>query len=273
MEEKIIIIDKLSINCRFFGGNDKPAVLVLHGWGVGSEAWVEAAVMLAQKDYRVIVPDMPGFGKSAVPDKPWTVDDYVGWTKEFADKLGLDSFVLMGHSFGGQVAAKFCTICPKRVDKLVLCAAAVVRKPRLGSRQILAKYLAKTKIIFQNIPFGIYPVLRKIVYRIAGTRDYAQLQGVMAQTFLNVVGESVIESAKRIKTLTLIVWGDKDRETPIEDAHGINKAIAGSRLEIIPGAGHKLHRTHPQELAKIICQFLMSNIKIQMSNKAQNQNV
>ncbi|MFZ3073513.1 MAG: alpha/beta hydrolase, partial [Minisyncoccales bacterium] len=155
-----------------------------------------------------------------------------------------------------QVAAKFCAICPNKVDKLVLCAAAVIRKPRLGSRQILAKYLAKTKIIFQNIPFGIYPVLRKIVYRIAGTRDYAQLQGVMAQTFLNVVGENVIEAAKRIKTPTLIVWGDKDRETPIEDAREINKAIAGSRLEIIPGAGHKLHRTHTAELAKTISQFL-----------------
>jgi len=256
MEEKIIIIDKLSINCKFFGGNDKPAVLILHGWGVGSEAWVEAAVLLAQEDYRVIVPDMPGFGKSAVPEKPWVVDDYVEWIKEFTDKLGMNGLILIGHSFGGQVATKFTATRPNNVSSLILCAAAVIRKPRLGSRQILAKYLAKTKIIFQNIPFGIYPVLRKIVYRIAGTRDYAQLQGVMAQTFLNVVGENVIEAAKRIKTPTLIVWGDKDRETPIEDAREINKAIAGSRLEIIPGAGHKLHRTHTAELAKTISQFL-----------------
>jgi pimeloyl-ACP methyl ester carboxylesterase len=214
------------------------------------------AELMAKEGYRVIVPDMPGFGKSAVPEKPWTVDDYVEWVKDFADKLEMDGFILIGHSFGGQVAAKFCAICPKKVDKLVLCAAAVVRKPRLGSRQLVAKYLAKTKIIFQNIPFGIYPVLRKIVYRIAGTRDYAQLQGVMAQTFLNVAGESVIESAKRIKTLTLIVWGDKDRETPTEDAREINNAIAGSRLEIIPDAGHKLHRTHAQILAEKIINFL-----------------
>lgn len=88
MEERKIIIDQLSINCRFFGGNDKPAVLVLHGWGVGSEAWVEAAVMLAQEDYRVIVPDMPGFGKSEVPEKPWTVDDYVEWVKDLPISWG-----------------------------------------------------------------------------------------------------------------------------------------------------------------------------------------
>ena len=256
MEEKKIIIDQLSINCKFFGGNDKPAVLVLHGWGVGSDAWVEAAVLLAQENCRVIVPDMPGFGKSETPARAWSVDDYVKWAGDFTAAIGLENFILIGHSFGGQIASKFCATNLEKVDKLILCAAAVIRKPRLGSRQLVAKYLAKTKIIFQNIPFGIYPVLRKIVYRIAGTRDYAQLQGVMVQTFLNVAGESVIESAKRIKTLTLIVWGDKDRETPTEDAREVNNAIAGSRLEIIPGAGHKLHRTHAQILAEKIINFL-----------------
>jgi pimeloyl-ACP methyl ester carboxylesterase len=261
MFEYKILINNFLVNHKIFGASFDKAlagvpILVLHGWGVGSESWVGVAELMAKEGYRVIVPDMPGFGKSAVPEKPWTVDDYVEWVKDFADKLEMDGFILIGHSFGGQVAAKFCAICPKKVDKLVLCAAAVVRKPRLGSRQLVAKYLAKTKIIFQNIPFGIYPVLRKIVYRIAGTRDYAQLQGVMAQTFLNVVGESVIESAKRIKTLTLIVWGDKDRETPTEDAREINNAIAGSRLEIIPDAGHKLHRTHAQILAEKIINFL-----------------
>lgn len=261
MFEYKILINNFLVNHKIFGASFDKAlagvpILVLHGWGVGSESWVGVAELMAKEGYRVIVPDMPGFGKSAVPEKPWTVDDYVEWVKDFADKLEMDGFILIGHSFGGQVAAKFCAICPKRVDKLVLCAAAVVRKPRLGSRQLVAKYLAKTKIIFQNIPFGIYPVLRKIVYRIAGTRDYAQLQGVMAQTFLNVAGESVIESAKRIKTLTLIVWGDKDRETPTEDAREINNAIAGSRLEIIPDAGHKLHRTHAQILAEKIINFL-----------------
>lgn len=261
MFEYKILINNFLVNHKIFGASFDKAlagvpILVLHGWGVGSESWVGVAELMAKEGYRVIVPDMPGFGKSAVPEKPWTVDDYVEWVKDFADKLEMDGFILIGHSFGGQVAAKFCAICPKKVDKLVLCAAAVVRKPRLGSRQILAKYLAKTKIIFQNIPFGIYPVLRKIVYRIAGTRDYAQLQGVMAQTFLNVVGESVLGEARKIKTPTLIIWGDKDRETPIEDAREINNAIAGSRLEIIPGAGHKLHRTHAQILAEKIINFL-----------------
>lgn len=260
MEEKKTI-KGLEVNYKSFGSSsyakalEDKTILVLHGWGAGSEAWVETAVMIAQEGYRVIVPDMPGFGKSEAPERAWNVDDYVEWVNNFTKELKLDRFVLIGHSFGGQAAAKFAARYPEKIDKLVLCAAAVVRRPRLGSRQLLAKYLAKTKVIFQNIPFGIYPVLRKIVYRISGTRDYSQLQGVMAQTFLNVVAESVLDEAKQIKTPTLIVWGDKDRETPIEDAHAINEAIANSRLEIIPGAGHKLHRTHPDILVKIITNF------------------
>ena len=254
MEEKKIIIDQLSINCKTFGRGK--AVLVLHGWGVGSDSWVEAAVLIAQDGFQVIVPDMPGFGKSETPKTAWSVDDYVDWVKNFADELKLGKFILMGHSFGGQVAAKFAAKHPDKVDALVLCAAAVIRKPRLGSRQRLAKFAARGKFFFQKVPLGIYPVLRKIVYRIAGTRDYARLQGVMAQTFLNVVGENVIDSAKRIKAPALVVWGDGDNETPVEDAHEINRAIAGSRLKIIKGGGHKLHRTHAQELAGIMNLFI-----------------
>ena len=254
MEEKRIKANNLSIGYKIFGQGK--AVLVLHGWGVGSDSWVEAAVLLAQDGFQAIVPDMPGFGKSETPQRPWNVDDYVDWVKNFTDELKLGKFILMGHSFGGQVAAKFAAKHPDKVDALVLCAAAVIRKPRLGSRQRLAKFAARGKIFFQKIPLGIYPVLRKIVYRIAGTRDYARLQGVMAQTFLNVVGENVIDSAKRIKAPALVVWGDGDNETPVEDAHEINRAIAGSRLKIIKGGGHKLHRTHAQELAGIMNLFI-----------------
>lgn len=254
MEEKKIKIDSLEANYKIFGAGQ--AILVLHGWGIGSDAWMETAVLLAQGGYKLIVPDMPGFGESEVSKTAWTVDDYVDWVKNFADELKLDKFVLLGHSFGGQVATKFGALYPEKIDKLILCAAAVIRKPRLGSRQRLAKFLARGKVFFKNIPFGIYPALRKIVYRISGARDYARLRGVMAQTFLNIVSEGMLESAKQIKMPTLIVWGDKDTETPLEDAREINWAIANSRLKIISGAGHKLHRTHAQELANIIFQFL-----------------
>lgn len=267
MEEKEIIIDKLSINYKNFGGNNGPAVLVLHGWGVGSDSWVEAAVLLAQEGlatpehcakagYRVVVPDMPGFGKSAVPARAWMVDDYVEWVKHFAEALKLDKFVLIGHSFGGQVAAKFAAIYPNKVDKLILCAAAVIRRERLGRRQKIARFLSKGKINKKYIPFGIYPVLRKIVYCIGGAKDYALAQGVMAEIFQNVSKYNALPYAYQVKTPTLIVWGDKDNETPVEDAHEINRAITGSRLEIISDAGHKLHRTHTQELAGIINSFL-----------------
>jgi len=202
------------------------------------------------------VPDMPGFGKSEAPARAWNVDDYVEWVKHFADMLKLDKFILMGHSFGGQVSVKFAAIFPNKVDKLVLCAAAVIRRERLGRRQKIARFLSKGKIDKKYIPFGIYPVLRKIVYRIGGAKDYALAQGVMAGIFQNVSKYDALPYAHQVKTPTLIVWGNKDNETPVEDAHEINRAIAGSRLEIISEAGHKLHRTHTQELKNIIFQFL-----------------
>jgi pimeloyl-ACP methyl ester carboxylesterase len=254
MQEQKITIEGLEINYKTIGKG--LPILILHGWGVGSEAWVGVAEVLAGNGFRVIVPDMPGFGKSDAPEMAWNVDNYVDWVKIFSKTLNLDKFVLMGHSFGGQVAAKFCAVYPDKVDKLILCAAAVIRKPRLGSRQQLAKHLSKAKVFLRHIPFGIYPVLRKVVYKIAGTKDYSQLQGVMAQTFLNVVKESVLDSAKKITVPTLIVWGDKDKETPPEDAHELNSSLINSKLITISGAGHKLHRTHTAELVRLVVDFL-----------------
>lgn len=262
MEERKITIENLEVNYKIFGSSSRAkasedkTILVLHGWGAGSDAWVEAAVLMVQEGYQVIVPDMPGFGKSQAPKTAWRVDDYVDWVKNFADELKLKEFILIGHSFGGQAAAKFCAAHPERVDKLVLCAAAIIRRERLGRRQKIARFLSQGKIMEKYIPFGIYSLLRKAVYRVGGSKDYAMAQGIMAQIFQNVSKEDALERVRQIKAPTLIVWGEKDNETLLVDAYEISHQLINSKLITIPEAGHKLHRTHPQELKNIIFQFL-----------------
>ena len=72
----------------------------------------------------------------------------------------------------------------------------------------------------------------------------------MKQTYLNVVTDDVSFNLPFIKVPTIIIWGDKDDSTPIENAHLINEKIKNSKLVIIPGAGHDLNKKQPEILAE-----------------------
>ncbi|MFA6376817.1 MAG: alpha/beta hydrolase, partial [Candidatus Paceibacterota bacterium] len=151
MKEQKIIINDLAENYKAYGkelpsfakvSEDKPVVLVLHGWGIGSGSWVGVAEGLARDGFGVVCPDMSGFGKSQEPEKPWKVDDYVKFVEDFAAQLGLEKFYLLGHSFGGGVAAVYAAKHPDKMEKMVLCDSAIIRKERLDWRQEYAKKMA-----------------------------------------------------------------------------------------------------------------------------------
>ncbi|MFA6376565.1 MAG: alpha/beta hydrolase, partial [Candidatus Paceibacterota bacterium] len=272
-----ITINGLAINFKTYGHSFAPAatkgygeatkategeaILVLHGWGIGSGSWVGVAEGLARDGFLVVCPDMPGFGESAEPKNPWRVDDYVKFVEDFVTQLGLEKFYLLGHSFGGGMAAVYAAKHLDKVEKLVLCDSAIIRKERLDWRQEYAKKMAQGGKFLLGLPFmgGILPLARKIIYRFAGVHDYQKTSPIMKKTFQNVVREDLSAFAAQIKTPTLIVWGDSDKSTPLEDAYELNKIIPGAKLEIIENCGHNPHRTHTKELTGIITQYFKEN--------------
>ena len=122
-----ITINGLKVNYQVFGEEGEP-FLILHGWDSNSERWQPVAEELAKKGYKVIVPDLPGFGKSETLPYAWNLNKYVDWTENFVKELGLKDFYLMGHSFGGALASKISVKHVQDVKKLFLVAAAVIRK-------------------------------------------------------------------------------------------------------------------------------------------------
>jgi len=78
----------------------------------------------------------------------------------------------------------------------------------------------------------------------------------MKDTYLKVISEDLSEELHKIKTPTVIIWGDKDNYTLVEDAYFINQQIENSKLIILPGANHELNRKVPDILAKEILNSL-----------------
>lgn len=256
MKEEKIVIGGLEINYKIAGQGEP--LLIWHGWGGSSDSWQKVQENLSQ-NFQVISLDLPGFGKSSNPTQPWKTDDYLAVLSKLAEKLGLKSFYLAGHSFGGGLAAKFSAQNPQKVKALVLTGAAIFRsQKRLNRRQKIASALAKAGSIFERTPLigkSLYPLARRFIYRFAGVHDYNRASGVMKETFKNIISEDLSGYLPQIKTPTLILWGKEDKSTPLEDAFAIQKLIPDSQVKVIEKANHSPHLTQPEMTAESISAF------------------
>jgi len=259
---KKIRVQKLDIN--YIDKGQGKTLVILHGWGGSSKSWENVVEILSKNKYRIVCPDLPGFGESDSPKKPWDLNEYIRFVLEFLKTIDVEDFILLGHSFGGGLSTKITADNPRLVQKLILCDAAVVRaKERLSFRQRLAKSTSFITKIFSKSDFykkNIQIKLRPLIYKIAGTNDYYKASELMKETFRKVFAEDLRAYLIYIKKPTLIVWGEKDITTPIEDAYTIKNAIDGAELSIIKEVAHSPHIKKPEELARIITEFINRKI-------------
>jgi len=248
-----ITINGLKTNYQTFGNKNDQPFLILHGWGSNSDRWSEVAEKIANKGYWVIVPDLPGFGKSDVLEIPWNTNKYIDWLEHFVKELNLKEFFLLGHSFGGALASKMAVKHPQDVKKLFLVSAACVRKKT--TKKSFFRHISKLVKVFYFLPY--YAFLRKAVYKfIIRKSDYVYVEGIMKSTYLNVVAEDLSFHLAFIRVPTIIIWGDKDEYTPISEGYFIEKQIKKSKIIVIPGAAHDLNRKQPE----IVAEKVLENI-------------
>ncbi len=235
-------------------------LLILHGWGSRADNWARVQELLEKEGIKVFVPDLPGFGDTPAPPKPWTIDDYVDWVRNFCEKNNLSQFFLLGHSFGGGIAVKFVNAFPEEILGLILVAPALRRRKTLKYYICLA--LAKMGNLVFSIPgLSFFRLLaRKILYVFAGTRDYYEVEFsktvAMKETFKNIIREDLTHCLSKIKAPTLIIWGGKDVVTPTKEAYLIKNEIKNAKLEIIKNSQHGLNLEKPEILAEKISNFI-----------------
>jgi len=269
MREIKVLIKGVETNLRIEGEGKPPTtfgtkvvggkpLLILHGWGIGSSLnWVKIQKILAIQGYKAILPDFPGFGKSADPPKAWCVSDYAEWLKSLTDFLKIKKFSILAHSFGGRVALKFISENPKRVEKLILCAPAGI-KSKLGLEAKIVFRLAKLGNIIFKIKQAekIKNGFRKVFYIFLRHKDYTKTKGIMRETIKRVISEDLTHCLSKIDVETLIIWGKKDKIVPLKYADIFNKKIKNSKLVVIPKVGHSLQLENPEKLLEVIIPFL-----------------
>ena len=251
MKEEKVLIQGIKTNYKILGSG--PPFLIIHGWGSQGKKWQKVGELLAKEGFLVIIPDLPGFGESDFPPRPWDLNNYCDFIAEFIKSLNLNKFYLLGHSFGGNIAFKYALKFPEKIEKLFLVGAALIRRQTL-KKKILFLF-SKIFKIFSFLPF--YNFFRKVFYRFFVRRsDYIYTKGIMRETYLKIIKEDLSDKLSEIRVPTIIIWGEEDKITPKKDAHLINKKIKRSRLIIISEAGHDLNIKAPEKLFQAISKEL-----------------
>lgn len=201
----------------FGAGKD---IIFLHGFGSSSDSFLTIANKL-KTTYRVTLIDMYGTQKTKHPDRVLTLEDYAQSILEIIQHYKMENFTLVGHSFGGRVILKMYERLKDKISKIVLVDSAGL-KPRRGLIYYYKVYRHK--------------ILRflKIRHK-AGSKDYNSLSDIEKKSFINIVNEDFTHALKTINTPTLIVWGDKDKTTPMYMAKKFHKKIKNSKLIILHG--------------------------------------
>ncbi len=229
-------------------------VLFLHGWQDNLHTF-DSIISILSPTLRTIRLDLPGFGKSEVPKETWDLDNYVQFVDNFIQKLNIQVYALVGHSFGGRIAIKGEATKILQTQKIILICSAGIAKNRTFHNSLL-KSLAKIGGLITYVPPLIFwrEVLRKRMYDFIGS-DYLNT-GKLKKTFLKIISEDLSMTAKNVTIPTLLIWGADDTETPLADGKKLSELISGSELKALNKAGHFVHKEKSKEVARLIQEFL-----------------
>jgi pimeloyl-ACP methyl ester carboxylesterase len=244
-------------------GAGTPLVL-LHPFPAHHEFWLPVAEALATR-YRVILPDLRGHGESGVGEGPATMEQHAADLAAVMDDANVGRAPFVGVSIGGYVLFEFWRKHRGRVAALALCntkAPADGPEARAGRLQaandvldrgtepffesMIPKLFGKTtREARPDLVDGALRMMRKM-----SPEDVAQVQRGMAAR------QDSVETLKTINVSTLLVTGDEDILTGVNEAELMRQHIPGSQLCVIPKAGHYSPWEQSQDAANLLRQFL-----------------
>ena len=251
-------IDINGLDIHYLTGGRGEPLIIIHGGSDGARAWKENIAVLSKK-YTLYVPDLPGFGSSQYWEGEYNIPEMVEFINKFAGSVGLESFYLMGHSFGGGVALNYTLKYPQNIRKLVLVSSLCLGKEiawwvRLFSSPMALKSIGRTVVsILRGIRFvagflGPWEIVQPI------TRASLQVgSGIASLTQQTIV---LLSQLPEIMVPTLVLWGARDPIVPFTQAYAAAELIPDCQVKVFEDCGHSVYRDKLSEFSAVLAGFL-----------------
>lgn len=262
-------IGEMDMHHATHGPGDGDVVVFVHGSGPGASGYSNFKKNIdtfAQAGYRVIVPDLPGFGYSSKPkDRDYTTEFFSTHLVGLLDALGINTFALIGNSLGGAVSIRAALDHPKRVFKLILMAP--------GGIEELETYLAMPAMAKMIRNFvggkldrdGLRRVLETLVYDPGHVTDALvdERMAILQEQPPEVLGRMKVANMesdlKRIECPVLSFWGVDDELLPASGGAKITRACKPSRHIELAECGHWVMVEHTRVFNAACLDFLSND--------------
>jgi pimeloyl-ACP methyl ester carboxylesterase len=252
-------------------GDEHPIVFV-HGLAGQWQNWLENIPRFA-RSRRIIVPDLPGFGRSDMAREDISIEYYGRWLERLLDRLDVGPVVVVGNSMGGFIAAELAITQPQRVERMLLISAAGIStaeilQPAAIVTGKLASLLGASTPAQMRLTAG-RPGLRRAALMAVARHPGALAPDLVYEGFLKGTGKDGFYQAlmacitydfrdrlPQIGCPTLVVWGEKDMIIPVRDADAYVSMIPGARKVIFEDTGHVAMAERPAAFNAELDEFL-----------------
>jgi len=263
MDEKFVQVDDNKI--RYLeSGNSKKTLVLLHGLGASAERW-NTVIPILDEHFRVVVPDLIGFGFSDKPLTDYTLDFFSNFLEKFFIASNVDHPVILGSSLGGQISAEYTSTHPQNVEKLILSSPSGVMKqstPALDAYMMAAMYPNEqnAKNAFELMEGSGEKIAQKIIDGFIERMKLPNAKLAFMSTILGLKNAEIItKKLQSIITPTLIIWGSDDPVIPIQHADEFIAAISDCEFFKMDNCGHTPYVQEPTIFASKVLDFVLSN--------------
>lgn len=259
-------------------GAGPETILFIHGLGSYLPAWNQNIPTLSQH-FRCIAIDLPNYGQSGSGDFPFSISFFAEVIRELIETLSLRSVILAGHSMGAQIALKMVLCDASEIDKLILIAPAgfetftevekhwikSIYNPVMMQAAPMDQILKNFEVNFVKMPQEAAFMIEDRLELMKRPQDYARYCRMIQQCVTSMLDEPIFEQLTRIRTPSLIIYGEQDYLIPNQLLHQgqTTRQIAiaghlrlfGSRMLMVPNAGHFVQFEKPAAVNEAILHF------------------
>lgn len=243
---------------RVWRGGDGPNLVLLHG-GLGDAQWHWHTVWETfAATFHVVAPDLPRFGSTvALPNASWT--ELVEWLARVQELLRMSDAVVVGNSFGAALARLYAANHPARVSRLILVdGGQISAPPKFARRAASASFTAPLFEWMRRQTFSEKGIRRAFANPVLATPEVVRASQDSSRGFVMLMRQVILSElpAQKIPTQqTQLIWGERDKLSPLPRAHELAAEIPNAQLAIIKNAGHMPQLEDPLSFVKIVHSF------------------